>query len=200
MLSLAEQTQFIEHYEYERNMLVSVARALQQLDGASVDIDNRTLTNILIECFCIHLRCLREFLFTSPAATAQLHSAPRKSRHVDDLVADDFVTNWPQRVAPTTIAGLKDRIDGEIAHITKRRKSGFDPQKHWPIKQLLHELKPVLEEFDVQHAATLPAPQVPHAWRTSLDQMMELPFASTTATGPCDTRNVQIIRIRNAPS
>jgi hypothetical protein len=104
-----------EHLYYEIAMLVGTSNGLASgVAGESV------LKNALLESFTLHARALLAFFYSDK---------PRP----DDVVAEDFIPDWPSMRPnePTAFQALQIRVGKEIAHLTYERLSVTEAAKQW---------------------------------------------------------------------
>src|SRR5688572_13729148 len=98
-------------------MLFSTHKALAA--GVTDDV----LKNALLESFTIHIRALLAFLYDDQP-------------HRNDVIADDFVSDWSSQRPPMPKALEKAhrRVGKEIAHLTYDRLSLTQEAKRWQIE------------------------------------------------------------------
>ena len=95
--------------------------------------------NMAIECFLLHFRNLRDFLYPSPGAwTNQFY--------FDDVIANDFWSEWRSVYEDWTecSADEKSRIDKLLAHLSYSRPS---LDHAWPIPKMSTAIQNALAEF-----------------------------------------------------
>lgn len=116
-----------EHVTYEVNMFLASFLIAQNSDIAG---------NLKAECFALHLRNLMDFFYLD---------SPRS----DDVIAADYVTNWPTiRPALTpTLDRARIRANKEMAHLTTSRITGTPKEKEWNMSAIRNDLKPVVADF-----------------------------------------------------
>jgi hypothetical protein len=120
-----------EHLHYEMMMLIGTARGLASgVAGESV------LNNALLESFTLHARALLAFLYADK---------PRP----DDVVAEDFVSDWVSKRPPETapLARVHFRVGKEIAHLTYERLSVTEEARQWRFVEVAEEMQRVLNVF-----------------------------------------------------
>lgn len=124
-----------EHLAYEAWML-----AFASLMLARPDLPRDEMSNVFLESFAIHARCLRDFLF---GHRDRLH----KGR---DAFAIDFCPEgeWENARGPIP-AGLSElderrRYGREIVHLSYDRSAVSPEMKDWPIGRVLEEIDDLL--------------------------------------------------------
>ena len=93
------------------------------------------MKNLILEGFVVHFRNLYEFFYP-----------PKKPRD-DDVTAQDYIPSWGSPIPPQLLKDAKKRAHKELAHLTTKRKSGLNPDKHWDRTGLSVAMKPVIEDF-----------------------------------------------------
>ena len=89
-----------------------------------------------IESFAIHTRCLMEFLWTKP-----------HPNHPDDVRAVHFCSDWQTGGLPHALAGVSDRVDGEIVHLTYGRQRVVQEAKGWKFDAIYTAIAARLRDF-----------------------------------------------------
>lgn len=129
------------HLLYEMEQM---AGAVQRLAGLRVAGQNAPEVdeNALLESVVMHARGLIEFAYSD---------YPRP----DDVVATDFLPDWPNLRPPITdfLAEVKKRTDKEMMHITRER-SIAEQLRGWKYGRVHTELSIVLAEFIVRVPST----------------------------------------------
>jgi hypothetical protein len=126
-----------EHVVYEFDMFLWLAQVCGSGAklGAPSAADAARLSNVLIECFVVHLRNVIDFLYLDrPKAT--------------DVVAADFFDPgaW-ERLRPAisgTLETAQVRANKEMAHLTTDRITGSPPEKAWDFSSLATEIRPLM--------------------------------------------------------
>jgi hypothetical protein len=126
-----------EHLVYEGKMLAYTAVELAKRR----DLPRDQESNVLLEAFAIHTRCLREFLFG------------RRGRHPMDAFASDFCAPgaWEetQGEVPPALAEIDDRnrLGREVVHLTYERSAVPAEIKDWPVSDIVREVVEALDDF-----------------------------------------------------
>jgi hypothetical protein len=132
-----------EHLVYEAKMLAYSAVELAKRRDLPRDHES----NVLLESFAIHTRCLREFLW-----------GERRDRHPMDAFAVDFCAPgaWEEtRWDHDALAALKEiddrnRLGREVVHLTYARAAVTPEIKDWPVSDIVRELVEALDGFALQ--------------------------------------------------
>lgn len=123
-----------EHLVYEVDMLVFALERLIEVQPETLD------SNLALESFAVHARCLFEFLWGKPNPT-----------YDNDAFASDFSNEWNGRrdAIPEHLAEVKDRkrFGQEVFHLTYNRVSGSDEKKIWLCGQMGLEIALILKLF-----------------------------------------------------
>jgi len=129
-----------EHLRYEIEMLAFAAGRMGNLwrDGSD-DAVSRANRNAMMECFTIHARALKAFLYE-----------PRG--HADDAIAEDFFDQpdvWRRErgALPEALAVVSPRVGKEIAHLTYARLLVSPETKGWRPQPIARELIAALKKF-----------------------------------------------------
>jgi hypothetical protein len=120
-----------KHLSYEISMLIAMGHGLaSQIAGDSA------LNSAMVECFTLHARSLLAFLYADN---------PRP----DDMIAEDFVSDWARQrpPMPRALAPVHFRVGKEIAHLTHGRLSLTEETQQWRFVEMGTELLGVLAEF-----------------------------------------------------
>jgi hypothetical protein len=125
------------HVLYEMEQMSGAVERLAGLRAAGQsgpEVDE----NALMESVVLHARGLIEFAYSDH---------PRD----DDVVASDFLQDWPDVRPPMTdfLKEVKRRTDKEMMHITRAR-SIAEQLRGWSYGKLHNELSTVLAEFIVR--------------------------------------------------
>jgi hypothetical protein len=131
----------VEHLLYEIQMLQETAKRLLHDPGLHHDA---TLKNATVESCVLHARVLTEFLY------------PDNARR-DDVTSYDYVVDQASWVAaretiPAILTLVITRTGKEIAHLTMERRPVDDPEKPWPLPEIIEALHVALKKF-MAHAA-----------------------------------------------
>jgi hypothetical protein len=133
-----------EHLVYEGVMLAHTARRVAELVHAPRDAES----NMVVECFAIHVRCLDDFLWAS-----------RGDRHELDAFAADFCAPgvWERergKRPPALIeVRTRSRTGREIVHLSYHRLDVPAATKDWPVGEIA---KGIIDALDVLAAHALP--------------------------------------------
>jgi hypothetical protein len=128
-----------EHLVYEGRMLAFTTIRLAERQGVPGDADS----NVLVESFGIHARCLRDFLWAN------------RGRYPMDAFATDFCApgRWEEDRGPVPPALARidrdDRTGREIVHLTYHRLGIPAPSKAWDIGAMYAELAQRLGKFSL---------------------------------------------------
>jgi hypothetical protein len=120
-----------EHLVYEAQQLRFCAERLAAL-GAREGPER----NMAIETFAIHTRCLLEFLWRKP-----------DEEKPDSLRAVHFCADWRVDGMPHALAGVADRINQEIVHLTYGRQLVVKEAKGWNFDTIFRAIATRLREF-----------------------------------------------------
>ncbi len=129
-----------EHLVYEGRMLAFATVRLAERHGVSRDPES----NVLLEAFVMHARCLRDFLWGEP-----------KSQQPNDAFAADFCApgRWNQERGsiPLILArdGLLHRAGREVAHLSYRRLAVGADSKDWSCREIYDEIAAALQRLAV---------------------------------------------------
>ncbi len=108
------------------------------------DLPRDQESNVLLEAFAIHARCLRDFLFG------------RRGRYAMDAFASDFCApgGWDQArgEVPRALAEVDDRnrLGREVVHLTYERSAVPAEIKDWPVSAIVQELVYALDDFALE--------------------------------------------------
>jgi len=121
-----------EDLYYEYAMMCGVAALL-----ANPNLPESVTNNALLESFAVHARSLLQFLYID------------KPFRDDDVVAVDFVPNWPNgRIARTSLLETVDfRVGKEVAHLTYSRANVKPECKSWHHKMISDEIRDTFRVF-----------------------------------------------------
>ena len=104
---------------------------------ASSSIEEDRTTFALLESLLLHTRVLHDFFY--------------KQRHLDDIVASDFVTEWetwrPQKDEYLGNPDRKDRLDKALAHLTLRRVEYDSNEKKWNVDAIQEAVENPMNTF-----------------------------------------------------
>lgn len=126
-----------EHLVYEARMLAYTAVELAKRRDSPRDLES----NVLLEAFAIHTRCLRDFLFG------------QRGRHPMDSFAADFCAPgvWEEMRGdvPPALAEIDDRnrLGREVVHLTYERSAVPAEIKDWPVSDIVGEIVEALNDF-----------------------------------------------------
>lgn len=124
-----------EHVYYEISMFHFTTIYLEKMRNPPI-----YLVNALLESWCIHLRNLLDFFYTSTA-----------NRYRDDVLAEDYISDLQQfkqtRAKTRTFAHIKKRVAKQIAHLTYHRNVYNRKTKPWPYKQIYGQIYPTVTAF-----------------------------------------------------
>jgi hypothetical protein len=127
----AELVAVSEHLHYEITMFFGTANAL-----AIGLCAQGLLANVFIESFTLHARALLAFFYSDK---------PRE----DDVVAEDYVTDWGSKrpVESPSLHTVHTRVGKEVAHLTYARLWVAQEAKRWRFLELAKELGGVVNAF-----------------------------------------------------
>jgi hypothetical protein len=120
-----------EHLVYEAQQLRFAAERLAALGGR----ESRE-RNMAIESFTIHTRCLWEFLWRKPS-----------EEWPDSVRALHFCADWRIDGMPHALAGVADRINEEIVHLSYGRQLVVKETKGWNFDAIFKAIATRLREF-----------------------------------------------------
>jgi hypothetical protein len=129
-----------EHLVYEAKMLAYTAVGLAKRR----DLPRTQESNVFLEAFAIHTRCLREFLWGD------------RSRYPLDAFASDFCSpgRWEQvrGDVPRALREIDDRsrLGREVVHLSYARSAVPAEIKDWPVSEIVRELVVALDEFALE--------------------------------------------------
>jgi len=124
------------HVLYEIEQLDGAVKRLAGLRASgqqAPEVDE----NALLESIAVHARALIEFVWADPELARP-----------DDVVASDFVPEWPA-IRPEMsefLRGVKRQADKQIMHITRER-SIAEAVRQWRYGKVYNELAEVLAQF-----------------------------------------------------
>jgi hypothetical protein len=103
------------------------------------DVNAAALANMSVECFLLHFRTIRDFLY--PPEDAWTHK-----RRFDDVIAYDYWDGWRYTIADWKECSLdeKARIDKLLAHLSYSRP-GLDHK--WPHGAMFTQLMKAFGAF-----------------------------------------------------
>jgi hypothetical protein len=138
-LSDADLTRWArEHLVYEGRMLAFAAMRLAEREGVPRDPES----NVLLESFIVHVRCLRDFLWGK-----RWKSQPK------DAFAFDFCEpgKWERQrpVEPPALVeiGTRRRAGREVVHLTYHRLTIHAESKDWDYGEIYADLADALDQF-----------------------------------------------------
>jgi hypothetical protein len=105
--------------------------------------------NVYLECFLLHVRNLRDFLY----------SKQKKCR--DDIIAKDFYdteVECRQRIGkkPAILLGdFTKRINKKLAHLSYFRGKEPEEEKGWKIDEIYNAMMPAIKNFARDHLGLL---------------------------------------------
>lgn len=108
------------------------------------DLPRDPESNVLLEAFAIHTRCLRDFLFG------------QRGGHAMDAFASDFCApgDWEEvrGEVPPTLVELDDRnrLGREVVHLTYERGAVPAEIKDWPVSDIVREIVEALDDFALE--------------------------------------------------
>jgi hypothetical protein len=157
------QAYSVKHLYYEVWMLQETAKRL--LHDMTIHQD-RVMKNAMVESCCIHARALSAFLYPE-----------RFARRDGDVTAEAYVLNmatWldERGEMPDILVIVKDRTGKEIAHLTTDRKEYDDPDKEWPLDEIVAALRAQLKSF-IGHAAPVKLSEFVVGYIAGLQRPME---------------------------
>jgi hypothetical protein len=126
-----------EHLVYEAKMLAYTAVELAKRR----DLPRNQESNVFLEAFAIHTRCLRDFLWGE------------RRRYPMDAFASDFCSpgNWEQvrGDVPPALREIddRDRLGREVVHLSYERGAVPAEIKDWPVSEIVREIVEALDEF-----------------------------------------------------
>jgi hypothetical protein len=145
-----------EHLVYEVRMFAYAAIKLDERRDMPRDHES----NVLLEVFAVHTRCLMEFFWGC-----------RRNHQMDAFAADFCDGDWPLAwdSLPSALASVErdKRLGREVVHLSYERSNVPSGAKDWPISEIVEEIVEVLFEFinfanrDRLDADTLEALQFP---------------------------------------
>jgi hypothetical protein len=109
--------------------------------GTGITTEEVIEASLLVECFLLHARVLRDFFC-------------RSKHKPDDVTADEFVSGWSSPPASDydTLHREKERLDKALAHLTTTRVQYDTSGIEWD----LHAIRKELEDMIRQFLASLP--------------------------------------------
>jgi hypothetical protein len=108
------------------------------------DLQRDPESNVLLEAFAIHTRCLRDFLFGE------------RGRHAMDAFAADFCAPGAWKAirgeVPPALKEVDDRnrLGREVVHLTYERAAVPAEIKDWPVSDIVREIVEALDAFAVE--------------------------------------------------
>lgn len=104
--------------------------------GTGITNEEVIEASILVECFLLHARVLRDFFC-------------RSGHRTDDLTASEFVSGWspPPASDYQTLYREKDRLDKALAHLTTTRVQYDNGGKEWDLETIRNELETIILRF-----------------------------------------------------
>ena len=130
---------------YEAGMMVAFKNKLHELgvkrNSKGLSPEDDILYNGMLEGFLLHVRNLRDFLFSS------------KSAYPDDLLARDFFdnpTDWDSKIPaiPPYLQSCRDKLNTQLAHLSKRRPEIVSQgRKGWNTEQLVDDIAETWNRF-----------------------------------------------------
>lgn len=125
-----------EHLVYEGKMFAFAAIQLAERHDRPRDHES----NLLLEGFAVHTRCLMEFFW-----------GERRPRHPRDAFASDFCESglWKPGELLPYLAEISDRrrFGKEIVHLSYDRLAVDAEEKDWPVSAIVDEIVYTLAEF-----------------------------------------------------
>jgi len=111
--------------------------------GTGISTDAVRDASVLVECFLLHARVLRDFFC-------------RRRHRTDDVIAKDFVRRWkpPRKTAYKYLLAEKDRMDKALAHLTTFRVKYDGDGKQWDLHKIKQELDQMIIRFLKEVEAT----------------------------------------------
>jgi hypothetical protein len=107
----------------------------------------------LVDSMAIHARSL-------------IHFAYPVGQHADDILAEDYVSDWKAKCPPwpAELNSVRSRVATEVAHLSYRRLP-LTPEEvgTWPLVALLSAFGEVFRVFDAHLPVTLKDPPDPDA-------------------------------------
>ena len=148
-------------------MLVGTAKRLE-----TVQCD-RLMNNALLESFCIHARNVLDFLYFS------------KSRHPDDLSAEDFLVGsggWNGQM-PEPLRDIYKAVCKRVAHLTTVRLSITPDEKAWKYSEITKDICACLRKF----IDLVPKEKLGQRWDVVKTAGFEIPSLSASTHGATHT-------------
>jgi hypothetical protein len=112
--------------------------AVMRRVGTGITTEEVMEASVLVECFLLHTRVLRDFFCSS-----------NPKRRPDDVTADEFVSGWP--IIPVsdyvTLHGEETRLDKALAHLTTTRVQYDTSGKEWDLPVIRQELGGIIQRF-----------------------------------------------------
>ena len=144
------------HVLYEIEQLSGAVARLsdQRRSGEQVpEVDE----NALLESIAVHARALIEFAYADPDTARS-----------DDVIAADFLPDWPQIRPPESkfLRQMKVQADKQIMHITRERTIAEDVRQ-WKYGRVHTELQLILADFIRQVPDDKVIPRFPKAARAA---------------------------------
>jgi hypothetical protein len=131
-----------EHVLHEIRMLFDTGLLLldrKYLDKIEPDPFREAARFAVIESFVMHARTLIAFFY------------PDDDDRKDDVLARCFFDGdqLPSTFPPSSrvLTEVRRRASKEVGHLTTERIAGQPPEKNWPVRQVLEDLRTVLLEF-----------------------------------------------------
>jgi hypothetical protein len=102
-----------------------------------------------IESLLLHTRVLRDFFYYFWDFRRRQYKANRKKSHNDDVVAQDFISDWDQHCPPIGqyLTDHKERLDKSLTHLSTLRVHFKQTEKRWNVDAIGDELRPVIDQF-----------------------------------------------------
>ena len=124
----------VDTVKYEQNMFVLLTREMKVKTGKAIEFER----NVLLECFLLHTRILRDFLTTH-----------EKNRKMDDIIACDFFDNpaeWEEQMSGLCQYSTDNRIrmNKKLQHLTYAR---LDEEDGWCCPTIRVEIDEAWEAF-----------------------------------------------------
>lgn len=129
-----------EHLVYEAKMLAYTAVELAKRHN----LPRNQESNVFLEAFAVHTRCLRDFLWGD------------RDRHPMDAFASDFCSpgNWEEvrGEIPPALREIDDRnrLGREVVHLSYERSGVPAKIKDWPISEIVRDLVEALDDFALE--------------------------------------------------
>jgi hypothetical protein len=104
--------------------------------GTGISTEEVIEASVLVECFLLHSRVLRDFLC-------------RSKHKIDDVTAADFVSGWscPPVSDYYTLDRERERLDKALAHLTATRLQYDSSGKEWDLVAIREELENIIRRF-----------------------------------------------------